>query len=88
MAYFEENNDYEDGFDELEENEETEDELTEEEEAEQTRSRIRFAFGAGNLFAVISGTVLILVLLTLLLSMINFLLTDLSRNATLFQTKF
>ena len=79
---------YDDGFDELAESTDEEEELSEEESAEKTRSRIRFAFGAGNLVAVISGTVLILVLLTLLLSMVNFLMSDLSRNVTLFQTKF
>ena len=44
--------------------------------------------GAGNLVSVIVGTAAFLILLTLLLSMINFLKTDLSRNLTLFQTKF
>ena len=38
--------------------------------------------------SVIVGTVVILVLVALLLSMINFLQTDLNRNFSLLQTKF
>lgn len=36
---------------------------------------------------MIVGTVAILILLTLLLSMINFVLSDLSRNLSLFQNQ-
>ena len=79
--------DYDDGFDELLDPE-TEDEEDGEMDPEQVRSRFRFAMGAGNLVSVIVGTAAFLILLTLLLSMINFLNTDLSRNLTLFQTKF
>ena len=79
--------DYDDGFDELLDPE-TEDEEDGEMDPEQVRSRFRFAMGAGNLVSVIVGTAAFLILLTLLLSMINFLKTDLSRNLTLFQTKF
>lgn len=77
---------YDDGFDEL--TEEPEEELSEEEKAARKASRYRLAAGAGNLAAVIGGTVLILVLLALLFSMINFVTTDLSRNFSLFQTNF
>ena len=56
--------------------------------AERTKSRLKLAFGAGNLFGVISGTVLILVLLMLIFSMIHFVITDMSRNFSLFQTNF
>ena len=44
--------------------------------------------GAGNLAAVITGTVAILALLALLMSMIGFVLNDADRNFTLFQTRF
>ena len=44
--------------------------------------------GAGNLTAVITGTVVILVLLALLMNMIGFVINDADRNFTLFQTKF
>lgn len=76
---------YDDGLDDLSGEDETEeDELL---APEEKKNRIRLAFGAGNLFSVILGTVVILVLLTLLLSMINFIMTDLSRNLSLFQNR-
>lgn len=78
--------DYDDGFDEL--TEPDEDEEAEEMDPEQRKNRIRFAMGAGNLVSVIVGTVAVLVLLTLLLSMYNFVSSDLTRNLALFQTKF
>ena len=79
---------YDDGFDDLYEAAEEIPELSREEKAEKTKSRLKFAFGAGNLFGVISGTVLILVLLTLIFSMIHFVITDMSRSFSLFQTNF
>ena len=42
---------------------------------------------AGNLFAVITGAVAILLLLALLFNMISFVLNDADRNFTLFQTR-
>ena len=80
--------DYDDGFDDLYEAGEEVPELSREEKAERTKSRLKLAFGAGNLFGVISGTVLILVLLMLIFSMIHFVITDMSRNFSLFQTNF
>ena len=77
---------YDDGFDQLSEEEEPEE--TEEERTERKQRSFRVAFGAGNLVAVIGGTVLILVLLTLLFNMIYYVTTDMSRNFSLFQTKF
>ena len=77
---------YDDGFDEPEE--EYVPELSEEEKTERRKSRIRLAFGAGNLFGVIAGTVLILLLLTLIFSIIHFVVTDMGRNFSLFQTNF
>lgn len=78
---------YDDGFDDSEEYEEIPD-LTREEKAERTESRLKLAFGAGNLFGVIAGTVLILILMTLIFSMIHFAITDIGRNFSLFQTNF
>jgi hypothetical protein len=44
--------------------------------------------GAGNLAAVITGSVVILILLALLMSMVSFVLNDADRNFTLFQMRF
>ena len=79
--------DYDDGFDKMEE-EEYLPEMTDEEKAERTRNRIRLAFGAGNLFGIIAGTVLILLLLTLIFSIVHFVVNDMGRNFSLFQTNF
>ena len=79
---------YDDGFDELYEADEEVPELSREEKAERTQSRLKLAFGAGNLFGVIAGTMLILVLLMLIFSMIHFVITDMGRSFSLFQTNF
>ena len=76
---------YDDGFDDPEEEEDL---LSEEERKETIRKRFRLASGAGNLTAVITGAVVILVLLALLLSMIGFVMNDAERNFTLFQNRF
>ena len=81
-AYIE--SDYDDGFDDPEEPAE---ELTDEEIKEIRRKRFRAASGAGNLVAVITGTVVILILLALIFNMISFVLNDADRNFTLFQTR-
>lgn len=78
--------DYDDGFDDPEE--ETIPELSLQEKAERTRNRVKMAMGAGNLFGVIAGTVLILLLLTLIFSMVHFVITDMGRSFSLFQTNF
>ena len=99
MAYFqqqqqqddsyEEYEDYDDGFDELNaENPEDYGEETEEELEEEKKSRARLLYGFGNLGGVIIGTGVILLLITLLLSMINFIQTDINRNFSLLQTRF
>ena len=97
MALFQRNvgdeyEDYDDGFDELEDEEEEEaadeEDETEHELAEGKRSRIRLLFSIGNLAGVIAGTVVILVLVALLLSMVSFIQSDLNRNFSLLQTKF
>ena len=79
-----------DGFDEMNEGEEEvpDEAESEEETAERIRDRVKLAFGIGNLGAVIAGTVVILALVALLLSMISFIQTDLSRNFSLLQMKF
>ena len=79
---------YDDGFDELTETDEDIPELTDEEREERIQSRIRLAFGAGNLFGVIAGAVLILILLTLIFSMVYFVINDMGRSFSLFQTNF
>ena len=83
----EEQEEYDDGFDELNETQE-EPEITEEERTQRKQSRVRLAFDAGNLFGVISGAVLILVLLTLIFSIVHFMINDIGRSFSLFQTNF
>ena len=78
---------YDDGFDELTESEEIP-ELSEEERAEKKQNRIRLFFGAGNLVGIVSGAVLILILLTLIFSIVHFMINDITRSFSLFQTNF
>ena len=78
--------DYDDGFDDPDELEE--DELSKEERNEIHKKRFLMLSGAGNLAAVIAGTLLILILLALLMNMIGFVLNDADRNFTLFQLRF
>ena len=79
--------DYDDGFDDPEEPEDVP-ELTEEEKNAIRKKRFRVMSGAGNLTAVITGSVVILILLALLMSMVSFVLNDADRNFTLFQMRF
>ena len=44
--------------------------------------------GAGNLIGVIAGTLLILVLVTLIFSIVHFVINDMGRSFSLFQTNF
>jgi len=78
---------YDDGFDELTE---TDDEsgISEEEREERKQSRVRLAFGAGNLFGIVAGAVVILVMLTLIFSIVHFMINDIGRSFSLFQTNF
>ena len=100
MAYFRKNEpvqdepymeedepEYDDGFDDLEEYMEIP-ELSKEERREINQHRARLAMNAGNLMGVIAGTVMILLLLTLLFSMVHFVITDLDRSFSLFSLKF
>jgi len=79
--------DYNDGFDALDDDESVP-ELSPAEKAARTHKRVRMALGAGNLFGVIAGTVLILLMLTLIISMVHFVITDMGRSFSLFQTNF
>ncbi len=80
--------DYDDGFDSISPDDEEEEPVLSEEERKEIRfRRFRFATGAGNLTAVIAGTLIILVLLALLMNMIGFVMNDMERNFTLFQTR-
>ena len=99
MAYFKSNEpypeepyetevqeEYDDGFDKLTDEEEPE--ISDDERQEIRRSRFRVALGAGNLVAVIGGALLILLLVTLIFSMIYFVINDMSRSFSLFSTNF
>ena len=57
-------------------------------EKKQKANRIATALHAGNVTAVITGAILILILLGFLMTMISFVLNDINRSFTLFQTKF
>ena len=81
MAY----DDYDDGFDDPESPEQ--EDLSEEERSEIRKGRIRLLFGAGKLTGIIAGSVVILLLLALLFSMVNFLIGDISKNFTLLLTR-
>lgn len=82
-----EEEEYDDGFDELNE-EENVPELSEEEIIQRRANRFRTAVGAGNLVAVIGGTLLILLLLTMIISIVHFVINDMGRSFSLFQTNF
>ena len=101
MAYFKSNEEfqqdeyteeqeelYDDGFDELNEEPYDVPEMTEAEIEERKQNQARLAYGAGNLLGVIAGAVLILVLLALIFSMIYFVINDMGRSFSLFQTNF
>ena len=75
--------DMEDGYYGLED-----DELfTEEERAEARRSKWRMLSGVGDFFSVIAGTVVILLLVALLISLITWVQADISQTFVLLQTK-
>ena len=78
---------YDDGLDDFPDPEEVP-ELSEEEKEDRKQNRIRFVFSAGNLFGVAAGTVVILIVLTLIFSIIHFMGIDLGRSFSLFQTNF
>ena len=77
--------DYDDGFDDPSNEPE---EISEDEQKEIRAQHFRLASGAANIAAVIGGTLLILILLTLIFSIIHFVIKDMGRNFSLFQTNF
>ena len=79
-----------DGYDDLEEgyyDPENDALLDEEERAEARRSRWRMLAGVGDFFSVIAGTVVILLLTALLISLITWVQADISQTFVLLQTK-
>lgn len=74
-----ENADYDDLLDE--------DEMTEEERALARRDHWQVLAGVGDFLAVIVGTAVILILIALLVSLINWVHADITQSFTLWQTK-
>jgi hypothetical protein len=64
-----------------------EDELSEEERAQARRDHWRVLAGVGDFLAVVAGTAVILVLIALLVSLINWVHADITQTFTLWQTK-
>lgn len=84
-----EDTEYDDGFDALEEEEPDpqEEAFLREERKMRLRDRIRVLMDVSNLAAILIGTAAILLMLTLLFNMINFLASDMRNSFTLFQTR-
>lgn len=61
--------------------------LTEEERLELKQSKWRMLSGVGDFFSVLAGTVVILLLLALLISLVTWVQADISQSFTLWQTK-
>ncbi len=80
---FEDELDLEEDFDPLDE-----DLLTEEEQAELRQSRWQLLAGLWDFAGVILGTAAILVMVTLLMSLINWLVNDMSQSFILLQKNF
>ncbi len=82
--------DYDDGFDEPYEDEDPDElpELSDEEKADIQKKRAKVVFEAGNITGIIVGTVLVLLLVTILFSMAYFVRSDITRNFTLFRIQF
>lgn len=82
--------DVQDGYDDPEDgyyDMEDADLYTEEERAEARRSKWRMLAGVGDFFSVIAGTVVILLLTALLISLITWVQADISQTFVLLQTK-
>ena len=88
--YPEDDYDYDDGFDEPYEDDDPDGlpELSEEEKADIQKKRAKVLFEAGNITGIIVGTVLVLLLVTILFSMAYFVRSDIMRNFTLFRIQF
>lgn len=78
--YFDDDPDFTDDLDPL-----AEDLLTEEEQQELRRSRWQLLAGLVDFAGVVAGTAVILVLITLLVSLINWLINDMSQSFILLQ---
>ena len=79
---------YDDGFDELtEEDKAYEDKLLDEEIREIRKQRFQTAFDISNLTATVIGAVLVLLLLRLLFSMIDYVKTDFEMNFSLLMSR-
>ena len=86
QEYFDEDYDgYQDDADDYEYEEE--DELSEEERVLAQRDHWRVLAGIGDFLAIVVGTAVILVLIALLVSLVNWVHADISQSFTLWQTK-
>lgn len=74
--------DPENEYDALDEND-----MTDEERALARRDRWQVLAGVGDFLAVIAGTAVILILIALLVSLVNWVHADISQSFTLWQTK-
>lgn len=63
------------------------DDLDEQERLEARQMRWKLLAGAGDVLAVLAGTVVILLLIALLISLITWVQADMSQSFTLWQTK-
>lgn len=79
--------DYADDGDDPEFYDEDEEYLTEEDKQWQRQSKWRILAGLGDFLGVIAGTVVILVLIALLISLIHWVQADIRQSFTLWQTK-
>ena len=61
--------------------------FTEEERREARQMKWRMLAGVGDFFSVLAGTVVILLLVALLISLITWVQSDISQSFTLWQTK-
>ena len=80
--------DYDDGFDELTEEEAPEEELSEEELRAEKAEKYRMAASFGSFAAIVAGALAILGLTAFLIRMIRFVATDFSQTFSLWATRF
>ena len=78
---------YDDGLDFNDYDGEEDEELTGEELREYREHQIHTVFGAGNLAGILAGSVLILVLMTLLISLIRFVSNDIRQVLAMLSIK-
>ena len=85
---WEDEEEYDDGFDELLEDEASEIALSEEELRAEKRRKYRIAAGFGDLGATVVGVGVILALVAFLITMIRFVTADFTQNLSLWQPRF